>query len=247
MRRIGLIPTIRALPLTLALASVSLPLGCDAEEIARSKAEEAKEALDDAVREKSEQAEKSVVRAADKAVQQSKAKADELAGRAADKIEMEARALWQDVPSTGELSETSRRWIEKEGERVGESVEGLLAKGAQLAPAAVEIGKTVNAAVEREVVIEPVIQRVDDVEASARIDRAVGDMPRVKTIDGLEIGFKRMSLDTAGSSARESAYLVLWRQDDHLLGFVYRSRREVDIESLIEETPRLIGLVRSAL
>ena len=45
----------------------------------------------------------------------------------------------------------------------------------------------------------------------------------------------------------EQAYLVVWRQDDRLIGFIYRSRRSVDLVQLVGLAPRLIGLVRSAL
>jgi hypothetical protein len=51
--------------------------------------------------------------------------------------------------------------------------------------------------------------------------------------------------DTGGRTT-ESAYLVLWRRDDHLLGFVYRSRKRVDIDTLVRETPRLVGLISAS-
>jgi hypothetical protein len=38
----------------------------------------------------------------------------------------------------------------------------------------------------------------------------------------------------------------MWRQGDHLVGFVYRSRREIDIEKMVAEAPRLVKLVQTA-
>ncbi len=72
-------------------------------------------------------------------------------------------------------------------------------------------------------------------------------MTRVEPIEGLQVGFKQLSSLDLGKQVSESAYLVVWRQDDRLVGFVFRSRREVALDQLVREAPRLVALVRSVL
>ena len=55
------------------------------------------------------------------------------------------------------------------------------------------------------------------------------------------------SVATASERVTESGYLVIWRAEDHLIGFVYRSRQRLDIDRIVADAPRLLGLVRAAL
>ena len=87
-------------------------------------------------------------------------------------------------------------------------------------------------------------------EAAAERQRRLADldgMPRVELIDGLSVGFKQLSSVDLGRTSSESAYLVMWRQHDRLIGFVFRSRRDVALADLVREAPRLVALVRSVL
>lgn len=78
------------------------------------------------------------------------------------------------------------------------------------------------------------------------VDAAIGDMPRTEVIDGVTVGFKQLaSLDT-DKQLTEKAYLVLWRKDDHLVGFVYRSRKEIVLGAVVREAPALVRAVRGA-
>ena len=44
-----------------------------------------------------------------------------------------------------------------------------------------------------------------------------------------------------------SGYLVLWRRGDKLIGFVWKSKRDVDLAVLLGEAPRLMGLIHEAI
>jgi hypothetical protein len=168
---------------------------------------------------------------------------EDLAEQAGDK----AKSWWADeVPDTGELSDKAAELL-RSGAAESGSAENMLARGVQLAPVAVEIAKTLRSTVDGDTVIEPIVQSVDDEAAQAQLDEKIKDMPRVETIDGVSVGFKDMKQYDTGGRTTESAYLVLWRRDDRLLGFMYRSRHRVDIETLIRQTPRIIGLIQGAL
>ena len=117
---------------------------------------------------------------------------------------------------------------------------------------ATEIGKALASAVDSDTMIEPIYQEVSGASPElalgrAEADAAISGMSRVEVIDGLQVGFKELSSLDLGHRVTESAYLVVWRQGDRLVGFVYRSRRDVAIGQLVSAAPRLIGLVRSVL
>lgn len=169
-------------------------------------------------------------------------KSKELAGRAKDGVE----DWWSDeAPSSGELSDRAKTLLD--GALPENGVEAALARGTQLAPAALEIGKAIHGAIDSDTKIEPIIQKVDDQGAQAELDAKIAGMPRVETIEGVSVGFKDMTQYDSGGRTSESAYLVLWRKDDRLLGFVYHSRQRISIDKLVAEAPRLIKLVQGAL
>jgi hypothetical protein len=192
-------------------------------------------------------AEKAVEKAVDKAVDKAKDKGKELAGDLGDKAKDKAGQLWAERPTTGELSDSAKNIFSKGAESSDGSVEALLAKGVQLAPVALDVAKTLHSAIDSDVDIEPIVQKLDDEQGQAELDARIKDMPRVETIDGVDVGFKDVSQWDSGGHESQSAYLILWRREDRLLGLVYRSRKRVHVDQLVEEAPRLIGLVSGAL
>jgi hypothetical protein len=176
-----------------------------------------------------------------------KDKGKELAGDLKDQANDKAKQLWAERPKTGELSDAAKNIFSKGAEDSDTSVEALLAKGVQLAPVAVDVAKTLHSAIDSDVDIEPIVQKLDDEQGQAELDARIKDMPRVETIDGVDVGFKDVSQWDTGGHESQSAYLILWRRDDRLLGLVYRSRKRVNVDQLVAETPRLIGLVSGAL
>ena len=201
-------------------------------------------------------ADQAVDKAKDKAKEKAKElgeqaadKGKQLAGEVGDKAKHKAGELWAERPqTTGELSDAAKGIFEK-GAAASENggVEALLAKGVQLAPVAVDVAKTLHSAIDSDVEIEPIVQKLDDEQSQAELDMRIKDMPRIETIDGLDVGFKDVTQWDSGGRQTESAYLVLWRRDDRLLGLVYRSQKRVNVDELVAEAPRLIGLVTGAL
>ena len=186
------------------------------------------------------------------------ADATDKAAAAAKETSEVATAWATDIKrSSGELSATASHWIDdaaKLAEGSEATIETILACGTQVAPTAIEIGTSLSSAVDRDTVFEPIFQSVEvsdeegaALRTSAEADRAIAAMPRVEVIDGLTIGFKDLTSTTAKERVTESGYLVIWRKDGYLIGFVYRSRQAVDLEKLIADAPRLIALVQSAL
>ena len=128
----------------------------------------------------------------------------------------------------------------------GEGVSKAFESSTEMAPAAIEIGSALYGAYDKDIDFDPIWTKVDTPEGQAELDASIGDMPRVETIDGLKVGFKDLSEKSTAESVSESSYLVLWRQGDRVMGFVYRSKSRIDIEALIDQAPRLIALVRGA-
>ncbi len=180
-------------------------------------------------------------KAASDAVDASKQAASDLA----DDANKSARALFADLRDDGELSASSRRWLEQQAKDASDGIEEVLVAGTQLAPVALEASKVLSDAVDSETAVEPIFQKVDDDPAA--LDKKIGSMPRVEAIDGVTIGFKQMDTTQTDKQIKHRGYLVMWRHEDHLVGLVYRSTRTIDLETLVAETPRLVRLTQQAL
>jgi hypothetical protein len=129
----------------------------------------------------------------------------------------------------------------------GGNIEAAIAKGKQLGPEALAIGSNLRKAVDSDTSIDPIYQEVQDGgRTAAELDAAIGDMPRTEVIGGVTVGFQQIDELSEHRSLKERGYLVAWRQGDHLVGFVYRSRREIDIDKVVAEAPRLVKLVQAA-
>lgn len=174
-------------------------------------------------------------------------KAKDKAGELGDKAKDKAGQLWAERPQTGELSDAAKQIFNKGAAASDGGIEAWLAKGKQLAPVAVDIAKTLHSAIDSEVDIEPIVQKLDNEQSAAELDARIQDMPRIATINGLDVGFKDVSQWDARGHESQSSYLILWRRDDQLLGLIYRSRKRVHIDQLITEAPRLLSLVSGAL
>ncbi len=155
-----------------------------------------------------------------------------------------AAKAWADIPGTGELSETAKGWLAAATDE--QTIETVVREGKQIAPVAVEIGKSFAEAVDSETAIEPIYQKVEPGK-TAEVDAAIADMPRTEVVDGLTLGFKQLDETSNAKKVKERGYLVTWRDGDHLYGFVYRSKRTIDIEKLVADAPRLLKLARGAV
>jgi hypothetical protein len=146
-----------------------------------------------------------------------------------------ARAWATDLKDTGELSATARSWVSAADSG---AIESWVASGTQVMPVAAAIALTLLAAVDSDTVLEPVYQPIEDGRVingktgDEAVDAAIEQMGRVEVIDGLSIGFNQLSATSTKTRVTESGYLVLWRHEGHLIGFVYRSRKTVDIDLL---------------
>lgn len=161
----------------------------------------------------------------------------------ASELQGSAQKMFAGLTADGKLSDTARALVADAG-KSSAGIEKTIAAGAQIAPAAWEIAKAINGAVDDQTVIEPIVQKADD---PAGIDKAIGGMPRVEVIDGVSVGFRQLDQLDVQRSVKERGFLVLWRRDDKLVGFVYRSRREIDLDALVKLAPKLIALFNSKL
>ena len=169
----------------------------------------------------------------------------------------QAAGVWAgELVRSGQLSEVARDWLKRGAQASQGGIEALLQRGEQALPVALEIGQALASAIDSDTRIEPIYQPIlqevggASPELAARraeADALINTMPRVEVIDNLQVGFKDLSSLDTRRQISEQAYLVVWRQDDHLIGFVYRSRRSIDLVTLVGLAPRLVGLVRSAL
>jgi hypothetical protein len=218
----------RLLPVLVALA------GCDPEKQAAdiaahasAKAEDLKSAAKDQARSVASQAESATKSGLDKGI---------------SKVKREVFGL----TDTGALSKTAADWVSKQAEGSDDPAMKLVAKGAELAPVIVEASRVLNAAVDDETAIEPIYQKIEPGK-EAELDEAIAAMPKVEVIDGVKVGFRKLDAIETTKVTKEQAALVLWRKDDHLVGFVYRTKRTIDLEVLAKEAPRLVGTAQKAL
>lgn len=218
-------------PLVLSVLTAHL-LACDVSDDAVDKGKQAAGDLADQASAKGKEL-------ADKAVDGSK----KAAGDLADKATGSAKGWWDDLPDSGELSDKARAWIDAQAEDGG--IEKYIAAGKQIAPAAIEAGSKLASAVDSDTIIEPIFRPIDE-EDTDKVDAAIEDMPRTEVIDGLTLGFKSIDELSEKASVKERGYLVTWRQGTHLVGFVYRSRRQIDLKKVVAEAPKLVAVFKAA-
>ncbi|MEM9452574.1 MAG: hypothetical protein AAGF11_00245 [Myxococcota bacterium] len=258
--------TRRLPPAALAFALGLLP-GCDSEE-AKQTAKEASDKALEASKDKAAELAQSAKTLGKKAANATKDAANKVAdttkdaaGKAVDAstkavheavedateaTRAGAQALVDDLRPDGELSQTAQAWLENKAKQTTETdIETIIVAGVQLAPIALEASRVLADSVDSNTVIEPIFQKIDD--DPAKIDAAIGNMPRVEALDGVTVGFEQMDQLDARTSVKQRGYLVMWRHEQHLVGFVYRSTRTIDIDALVAETPRLVKLTQQAL
>lgn len=250
-RRPAAVVSSLASPLMLVLALAGA--ACDsASEAMKSGEKAAVDASKDAL----DSSKKAAGDLADKTVDASKKAAGELAddavdaskkaaGDLVDATKSGAKSLFDDVRNDGELSASAKAWLASQASADDGAIEAVLVKGVQLAPVALEATKVLVDATDSETRIEPIFQKVDG--DPSKTDAAIAGMPRVEAIDGLTVGFKQMDSLDASKKVEHRGYLVMWRHEDHLIGFVYRSTRTIDLEKLVAEAPRLVKLTQKAL
>jgi len=228
-------------------------LACDSASDATEKTKKTASDAVDATKKVADDASKAGQQAVDAskdAVNASKKAIDASTKAAGDAIDASTKAAggakkwWDDIPGTGELSEQTTTWIKNAAASGGRSIENILVESETHAPEAIKIGAALASSVDSDSGFEPIYVKVAD---TADTDTKIGDMPRVEVIDGLKIGLKRVDSWEGLTQKKERGYLVLWREDDHLIGFVYRSRREIDMAKVAAEVPPLISLVRKAV
>jgi hypothetical protein len=120
-------------------------------------------------------------------------------------------------------------------------------RGKQITHATVEVGKVVVRAVELSLDIDCIYQDAGDEQAQAELDQAITSMATLEVMDGVTVGLERIKSLEKLKYKTGAGYLVLWRRGDKLIGFVWRSEREIDLGIVISEAPRLMGLIHAAI
>lgn len=174
-----------------------------------------------------------------------KGKVDGLTSAAKGEV-LAAKAKVFGLSDTGALSEAGVAWLSSQKPAEGATgVEGVVAKGIQIAPVVIEAHRVMNEAVDEDTAIEPIYQKIE-AGKEPELDASIKAMPRMDVIDGVTVGFKKLDAIENAKLKKEQAVLVMWRRDDHLVGFLYRSQRTIDLEVVVKETPRLYKLMNAA-
>ena len=240
----------------LAVLAASLVLGCDAgktvddaTKATKASVDQAKSKIDDAGAKASkslDDAKNLANKTTDDAKNLATKTTDEVK-RITDATALAAKNAWAGVTNPGELSNDAAAWLKERATVDGAKVEKVIAKGVQVAPVALEIALVVNAAVDDDTAIEPIYQKIEGDQTEAEVDAAIASMARVEVIDGVKVGYSDFSTMDASKKVDEQAYLITWRRDDRLIGLVYRTKRTIDLDMIVKESPRLIDMTTKAL
>ncbi len=117
-------------------------------------------------------------------------------------------------------------------------IENLIVAGKTNAVAAAKLAASVAPAIADGVGFHPIYIDLGGEDEQKALDRAIGNMPRVEVIDGLTVGFRAFT---------KRQFLVVWRREARLIGFVYTSLLDVAIGHVVEQAPRLISLAGKVL
>lgn len=215
----------------------SMLAACGAEDAAREAASGVKSAAEDKAGKLGD--------AAKSAAEDQAGKLGDAAKSAAPAVALEAKRKLFGLGDGADLSAPLKAWLEANAKDAG-SAEGLVAKGARSAPVLLDAATVLNGAVDDETVIEPIYVPIEPT-ATADVDKTIAGMPSVEVIDGVKVGFKKLDSMTTEQMVKEEAVLVMWRRDGHLVGFVVRKKRTIDLATIIKETPRLMKLMEAAI
>ncbi len=127
-----------------------------------------------------------------------------------------------------------RQWLK---EATDGSLEAALRDGHSTAADVVQLAKAVSGAVSSDTTVLPIYRPAGDAK---KVDEQISGMPRTEVIDGVTVGFKQVRTLSNDERVTDDAYLVLWRRDDKIVGFVYQRRSRIDIDALVKETPKLM-------
>lgn len=237
--------------LRIALACALATASACSKEQAREAVDGAKERTQEALEKGQDRAEEELTEAKDAATKRAKEEFDEAKDKAKQTAKDKAKEWKEDlVPDKGEIGQFALNLLDKGTD--ADTVDRVVAKGKQIAPVALDIGKTLADGYDKKVRFVPIYQTIDEdaeegAQTPAEVDALIGDMPRTETIEGLEVGFKQLNSKDVSEKKDVSSYLVLWRKDDKLVGFIYHSETTLDIEHFVEQAPRLIKLVEGIL
>lgn len=129
-------------------------------------------------------------------------------------------------------------FVKPHADKAKDKVSNLVVDGKQKAAEVAKMAEAVVPMITDGIGFHAIYQKIDGDDEKAALDKAVGDMSRVEVIDGLTVGFEVITT---------RQILVVWRHDDHMIGFVYTSLTDVLIRHLIDKAPGLIKLVSSVL
>lgn len=152
------------------------------------------------------------------------------------------------LPDSGAISDQGLAWLASQKPAAGApagGIESVVARGAQIAPVVIEAKKVMNEAVDEDTAVEPIYQAVEPGE-EPELDASIKAMPRVELLNGFTVGFRKLDAIDTTTIHKEQAVLVLWRRERHLVGFLYRSHRTIDVAVVVNETPRLLAMMHAA-
>jgi hypothetical protein len=158
-----------------------------------------------------------------------------------DAVETVSKKADSVIDDISDGSDRAEAWLA--GAEEG-SIERLAAKSSTAGELA-RIAQALNDAVDSETIILPIYRPVANDQDD--IDKAIGDMPRREVVDGLTVGFKTLDHTDTRTKKKEEGYLVLWRRDGHLIGFVYRKKTAIDLDQVVKQIPRLVAIANQAV
>jgi hypothetical protein len=158
--------------------------------------------------------------------------------------------------SSSALSQAAREWLapdassqspaSSQSAASSKSVASeLVAKGARFVPVAQELARMADDLVDVDASIEPIVRDLDAPEVGPT-DARIAAMDRVEVLDGVTVGFEKLSKSSLKAMEDEQAVLLSWRRERRLFGVLVRSRRRLDLEALVRAAPRLVASVERA-
>jgi len=127
-----------------------------------------------------------------------------------------------------------------------DDIEAFIDKSKQIVGATVTVYRVLDKVVDSDTSIEPIVQPVGE-PGEDEVDDAIGDMPNTEVVDDVTVGFKQIKSTDNDTRTDEDGFLVVWRRDDRIVGFVYRSKRDIHLAELRKEIPTLVRAVNEAM
>jgi len=165
------------------------------------------------------------------------------ADRMRARMEMYKRRSWAKLRQSGELGPHAGVWLEARADQGG-AIEAIIHKGRNITALTKDLSPALNEATDDARAVEAFAVEVE----AERATPAIMAMARNRELGPVRIGFGELGHTSEGEPPTDDwGYLVAWFHHGAVVGFIYHSTRQLELDAVETETAKLVESMRAEL